>query len=145
MGLDRQGHLVRVASWWPAACCTNACLGSCRAREVQQPIGIKPEDLLEQNRYLSPKSLVNAIYNSDRTLQEWTVSLYYFSTRWMRLKRCIRHGITAYQEQSRGIRRTVRTDAVLFKTCQIQLPTRNLARSEAAQESPDNEWFGCGY
>jgi hypothetical protein len=41
---------------------------------VQQPIGVKPEELLEQNKYLSPKSLVNAIFHSDRTLQEWTVS-----------------------------------------------------------------------
>lgn len=46
----------------------------CSVRELQQPMGAKPEELLEQNRYLSPKSLVNAIYHSDRTLQEWTVS-----------------------------------------------------------------------
>lgn len=46
-----------------------------RIREVQQPMGVKPEELLEQNKYLSPKSLVNAIFHSDRTLQEWTVSL----------------------------------------------------------------------
>ena len=44
-----------------------------RIREVQQPMGVKPEELLEQNKYLSPKSLVNAIFHSDRTLQEWTV------------------------------------------------------------------------
>ena len=46
-----------------------------RIREVQQPMGVRPEELLEQNKYLSPKSLVNAIFHSDRTLQEWTVSL----------------------------------------------------------------------
>jgi hypothetical protein len=44
-----------------------------RTREGSKTVGQKPEELLEQNRYLAPRSLVNAIFRSDRTLQEWTV------------------------------------------------------------------------